>query len=87
MGEINGERGAYTYANGSIHGSSKVWKLVLTGGPCGGKTTAQVCTVVSVHVCACMPVVLSIAPRSRSCFSLAIVVEGRPQLRYVLKCT
>lgn len=41
MGEINGERGAYTYANGSIHGSSKVWKLVLTGGPCGGKTTAQ----------------------------------------------
>jgi hypothetical protein len=42
MGEINGERGAYTYANGSIHGSSKVWKLVLTGGPCGGKTTAQV---------------------------------------------
>ena len=22
----------------------KVWKIVLTGGPCGGKTTAQVCT-------------------------------------------
>jgi hypothetical protein len=34
-------------AIGFTHGS-KVWKLVLTGGPCVGKTTAQVC--VSVHV-------------------------------------
>jgi hypothetical protein len=38
------------YACGFIH-VSKVWKLVLTGGPCGGKTTAQVCNFL-VHVCA-----------------------------------
>ena len=25
-----------------IESEHKVWKLVLTGGPCGGKTTAQV---------------------------------------------
>ncbi len=33
----------FQYASGFIHGSSMVFKLVITGDPCGGKTTAQLC--------------------------------------------
>eukprot|EP00088_Acartia_fossae_P010047 TRINITY_DN14932_c0_g1_i1.p1 TRINITY_DN14932_c0_g1~~TRINITY_DN14932_c0_g1_i1.p1 ORF type:complete len:429 (-),score=89.87 TRINITY_DN14932_c0_g1_i1:107-1393(-) len=38
---MNSMSGSYTVNNGSVHGDVRVWKLVLTGGPCGGKTTAQ----------------------------------------------
>jgi len=38
---MDGQTGNYTVNNGSIMGDTRVWKLVLTGGPCGGKTTAQ----------------------------------------------
>jgi len=38
---MSGMRGSYTVNNGSVNGDNRVWKLVLTGGPCGGKTTAQ----------------------------------------------
>jgi hypothetical protein len=65
-----------------VYPLSKVWKIVLTGGPCSGKTTAQVC--VSVHVYAHMPVVLPPAPRSGRWSSLVGLMAGRPQLRYVV---